>query len=166
MGKMEEYASAKAKFEADEAARVAEPDPKSMSVKKLKAFIKEQGMSFAGCYEKSELVNKAIEALGVWRKKPQPKARKYTRPKPTGLLTPLHVAAAKGFDSMCALLLSKGADVNAQDFNGDTALHMAGKAAEESTWETLKSKGAKSSIANKDGEKPKLSKQPAGCCVM
>ena len=39
--------------------------------------------------------------------------------------TPLHLAATEGYSAMVELLLDHGADVNAEDVDGDTALHIS-----------------------------------------
>ena len=39
--------------------------------------------------------------------------------------TPLHLAADKGYPDMAECLLDYGADVNAEDCDGDTPLHLS-----------------------------------------
>ena len=42
-------------------------------------------------------------------------------------ITPLHLAAEDGYDSVVRYLINQGRNVNARDSNEDTPLHMAAK---------------------------------------
>jgi ankyrin repeat protein len=66
---------------------------------------------------------------------------------------PLHIAAQNGHRTLCALMVSKGAKVNAQNGTGTTPLHMA---LEYDYWfiaKHLMENGADTSIENQDGNK-------------
>ena len=67
--------------------------------------------------------------------------------------TALHIAAQNGHDSLVKLLLSKGANVNAQNRNGNTSLHMAVTYDLQSTVNLLVSSGADANLCNKYGFK-------------
>ena len=79
----------------------------------------------------------------------------------------MHVAAMKGHADFCSTLMKKGkqVDVNAQDCNGNTALHLAGFAGAQETWDALEGVGAKKRVQNKAGEHAEMAKQP-GCSIM
>eukprot|EP00854_Cymbomonas_tetramitiformis_P001860 gene1860-2529_t len=64
---------------------------------------------------------------------------------------PIHVAAQNGHARVCILLAELGADLNAQNSNGQTALHMAVAYALTDVEEFLMSKGVKTDIVNGDG---------------
>jgi ankyrin repeat protein len=65
--------------------------------------------------------------------------------------TLLHVAAQNGNRRIAKLCLRRGAAVNTQTFNGQTALHYAFGYGFEALGEYLISKGADDSITNKQG---------------
>ena len=61
--------------------------------------------------------------------------------------------------------LKKGPSLDIQDKDGNTALHLAGKAGFEEAFEMLKRAGASQTLKNKKGKIPKLM-DPSKCCVM
>ena len=67
-------------------------------------------------------------------------------------MTPLHVAAREGKAEVVNLLLSKGADINAQYKNGGTALHLAALNGHREVIKALLSKRADATIRNSSGE--------------
>jgi len=67
--------------------------------------------------------------------------------------TPLTYAAGSSGE-MIRLLLEKGADVNAQNLKGNTALHIATRQGKTDMTHLLITSGAKVNLANKDGETP------------
>jgi ankyrin repeat protein len=65
---------------------------------------------------------------------------------------PLHLAATQSEDDI-NLLLSEGADINAQDINGKTALHIAARGElNTGTFSTLIKRGADYNIRDNDGK--------------
>ena len=56
-------------------------------------------------------------------------------------LTPLHMAAIKGYGKICALLIEKGADVNAKGPDGRTPLYYAARYRHKGICSLLKEKG-------------------------
>jgi ankyrin repeat protein len=77
------------------------------------------------------------------------------RPDRDSRLTPLHTAAIKGYGKICALLIEKGADVNAQGPEGRTPLYYAARYRNQGVVSLLMEKGA--SLAEKPAEKDWLS---------
>ena len=74
-----------------------------------------------------------------------------------GKETPVHWCVAGGAPfarKLIQLLHSRGANVNAQDLNGDTALHLACKQGEPALATTLLELGARPTIKNKDLQMP------------
>ena len=78
--------------------------------------------------------------------------------KGTGL-TPLHMAALKGYGKICALLIENGADVNAQGPGGRTPLYYAARYRHQGVVSLLKEKGG--SLGEKPVEKDWLG-EPLG----
>jgi ankyrin repeat protein/L-ascorbate metabolism protein UlaG (beta-lactamase superfamily) len=74
--------------------------------------------------------------------------------KETGL-TPLHTAALKGYGKICALLIEKGADVDAQGPEGRTPLYYAARYRNPGVVSLLKAKGG--TLAEKPAAKNWLS---------
>ena len=66
--------------------------------------------------------------------------------------TPLSLAAQNGYIDVILLLLKNGANVNAQDGNGNTALHYAVEQELESVVSWLIEQGAANGIVNKNSE--------------
>ena len=62
-------------------------------------------------------------------------------------------------------LLSKNPKLDVKDKDGNTALHIAGKAGFEEAFKILKSAGASQIVKNNKGKVPKLM-DPSKCCVM
>ena len=65
--------------------------------------------------------------------------------------TLLHVAAQNGNKRIAKLALRRGADINAQNLNGQTCLHFCYAYRYTALGEYLKGKGADDSLANADG---------------
>ena len=67
--------------------------------------------------------------------------------------TPLMLAAALGYQSICNLLIDAGADVNANDHSGNTPLHLAtqGYGEKLAIVQTLMGAGADVHATNEDG---------------
>jgi hypothetical protein len=84
---------------------------------------------------------------------------------PVGGIRPLMLAAAKGHAELVALLLERGADVNAVDDSGCGALHAAGQGGQTKTYELLVRRGASERHKNAAGEAPKLKKDPENCTI-
>ena len=72
-------------------------------------------------------------------------------------LTPLHVAAAKGYGKICSLLIEKGADVNSKGKDGRTPLYLADRYKHKRISALLKGKGAKAADKDKLVDRPWLS---------
>ncbi len=68
--------------------------------------------------------------------------------------TPLHVAAAKGFDDVAQLLLAQKANVNAQDDNGRTPLHLAAQGGHKDVLELLLASKAEVNAKDNKGWTP------------
>ncbi len=66
----------------------------------------------------------------------------------------LHWAAAQGNTAMVRSLLYRGADINAQDEEGNTPLHLAARNGSLSTAKLLLARGANPTIVNRDGQTP------------
>ncbi|EKX73782.1 ankyrin repeat domain containing protein [Theileria equi strain WA] len=66
-------------------------------------------------------------------------------------LTPLHLAADRGFDHIVKLLIKYGADINAVDDNGDTALHVAIESEQQEIIKILIDNNANTELGNIDG---------------
>lgn len=71
-----------------------------------------------------------------------------------GETTPLHIACKNGHNEIVSYLLQKGADVNARDWNGDTALHASVSQRHVPTVALLLEHGADPRKENDDGETP------------
>jgi ankyrin repeat protein len=69
-------------------------------------------------------------------------------------LLPLHSAAASRSADIVQLLLDNGADVNAQQHGGWTALHAAAGLGDPNMTRMLLNKGANPSLGGDDGKKP------------
>jgi hypothetical protein len=147
----------------------------TMSVGSLKKSIKEAGLSMKGCVEKKDLQMKAREGIQMSidqkeakRMKKLSKNANQRSKQLQGGLTPLHVAAMKNHTDFCTALVKEGkqVDVNAQDCNGNTALHLAGFAGAQETWDALERMGAKKRIPNKDGKAAEMAKDMSGCSIM
>lgn len=79
--------------------------------------------------------------------------------------TPLHVAARKGCEHEAFLLLHAGADVDARDQHGRTALHLVAPHANEDAWmirDMLALKKASLDLADADGFTPLMHAARAG----
>ena len=61
--------------------------------------------------------------------------------------------------------LSKNPKLDIKDMDGNTALHIAGKAGFEEAFEILKRAGASQIVKNNKGKVPKLM-DPSKCCIM
>ena len=85
-----------------------------------------------------------------------------------GGLTPLHVAAMKDYTDFCRTLVKDGkqVDVNAQDCNGNTALHLAGYAGAQETWDELLRLNVKQKLKNNQGQIAEMKKDVSGCSIM
>ena len=68
--------------------------------------------------------------------------------------TPLHIASYNGYLSIVEYLISKGADINAKDDDGNTPLHTASSNGHLPIVEYLISKGADINAKTKDGYTP------------
>ena len=66
-------------------------------------------------------------------------------------MTPLMTASAQNFSALAKLLIKKGADVNLQNSNGDTALMFSIYANSSKTTTLLLKNGADPFIKNNDG---------------
>ena len=72
--------------------------------------------------------------------------------------TPLMLATEHGYHRICEMLIDAGADVNASDFLGNTALHMAAQGYGEQTTiiKILLQRGADPAATNDDGFTPAM----------
>lgn len=68
--------------------------------------------------------------------------------------TPLHRAAAKGYEKFCTLLLDKGANVDPEDKQKKTPLHLACEEGHGSVAVMLVERGADLEAEDEDGKKP------------
>ena len=68
--------------------------------------------------------------------------------------TPLHYAAQQGNMELSRILISKKADVNAQNMKGMTALHLAVAQVQRDLCSILINAGAKVDIKDRDGKTP------------
>lgn len=68
--------------------------------------------------------------------------------------TPLHYAADKGNDQIISCLIEKCNNIDEQDINGDTALHLALKNGHQHTIGKLLNHNARTDILNNDGYTP------------
>ena len=71
-----------------------------------------------------------------------------------GFVTPLHVASGHGRLEVGRMLIEHGADVTAQDNDGQTPLHLASQAGQLEVGRMLIERGAGVSALNKDGQTP------------
>jgi ankyrin repeat protein len=71
-----------------------------------------------------------------------------------GEYTPLYHASKNGHADTVRILLNRGADVNAKEHNGDTALHGAASAGHIDVVRLLLEKGGDIGMANKTGKTP------------
>tara|TARA_B110000977_G_scaffold36279_2_gene48564 strand:+ start:8240 stop:8725 length:486 start_codon:yes stop_codon:yes gene_type:complete len=69
---------------------------------------------------------------------------------------PLHIAAQNGHLELTKMLLEKGAEVNAQNAGGQTALHMATSYDLDTVVKVLVDAGADGSLVNGDGFQAKF----------
>ena len=69
-------------------------------------------------------------------------------------LYPIHWAADRGNADMVHILLKYGADVNAQDIDGQTALHYACSVGSDSVIQILLKSSADKKISDNEGLKP------------
>ncbi len=67
---------------------------------------------------------------------------------------PLHSAAAGRHHAVCALLLARGADVNARQHGGWTSLHAAAQPGDRVLTKSLLAAGADAALPNDAGETP------------
>tara|TARA_B100000780_G_scaffold273340_1_gene236793 strand:+ start:89 stop:829 length:741 start_codon:yes stop_codon:yes gene_type:complete len=148
-----------------------------MSVGDLKKSIKSAGLSMKGCVEKQDLQKRAKEGIqNAIDKEEQKRIKKKSKTGAAntraqqlqGGLTPLHVAAMKGHTDFCRSLVKEGkqVDVNAQDCNGNTALHLAGFAGAQETWDELIRLGVKQRVPNNAGQNAEMAKDLSGCSIM
>jgi len=72
----------------------------------------------------------------------------------TGLFRPLHFAANTGNADAVRLLLDAGAEVNARDAQGGTALHAAAKGGHTATVQLLLARGAEKQVRDTMGKTP------------
>ena len=79
--------------------------------------------------------------------------REYDGGEPSAL-GPLHYAAQRGDEQMVGLLLERGATCDLPDFNGNTALHHAGRVDSAEVTRRLMAAGANELLKNKGGETP------------
>lgn len=68
--------------------------------------------------------------------------------------TPLQEAIYYGYSKIAIFLIEKGTFVNAQNIDGDTALHIAANNGDLAVMETLLAYGASKFILNKEGKTP------------
>ncbi len=69
-------------------------------------------------------------------------------------MTPLHAAARKGLKEVVELFITKGADVNAKDNNGETPLHAAARKGLKEVVELFIANGADVNVKDRVGETP------------
>ena len=69
-------------------------------------------------------------------------------------MTLLHVAADRGYFYICEFLISQGAEVNAQDENGETPLHLAAVSCHPACVELLLKAGSDRYSRNIDHQTP------------
>eukprot|EP00047_Mylnosiga_fluctuans_P013262 m.30508 g.30508 ORF g.30508 m.30508 type:complete len:259 (+) comp4783_c0_seq2:994-1770(+) len=70
---------------------------------------------------------------------------------PEGAITPLHIAAVRGFNAIIDVLLAAGLDVNTRDQHGRTPLHYAVYGKRVATARHLREKGANLSACDANG---------------
>lgn len=73
---------------------------------------------------------------------------------PEIFLAPLQYAALRGHTTVVALLIARGAIVNAQTLTGKTALHLAATAGHQEVVAFLLTRGADVRVRNSDGQTP------------
>jgi ankyrin repeat protein len=78
-------------------------------------------------------------------------------------VTPLHIAAGRGYRTIVELLLRHGADPNAKDRNGNTPLHYVAHSYMSDLVCLLLSHGADPAQKNAQGKTPEDVAREAGC---
>lgn len=71
--------------------------------------------------------------------------------------TPLHIAAQFGSTEFAAALINFGADLDVQDYQGDTPLHLAMANCKYGTAKVLLKNGADPFVRNNAGQTPEYS---------
>jgi len=74
----------------------------------------------------------------------------------------------KGHTDFCRAVVQEGkqVNVNGQDCNGNTALHLAGFGGHQETWDMLIQLGCKQKLRNKEGQVAEMAKDLSGCSIM
>ena len=81
--------------------------------------------------------------------------------------TPLHEAAAKGYEDMLSYLLELGCDVNCRSLEGETPLHLAVRNGHVGCIRAMLKHKPDLSVRNNSGKTPRqvAELRPAGCCI-